>query len=95
LAFRSLELCSSCDLEVLEGVLGVLASVADLSLLQQRSRGKWVEKLKVFGGVVDGWSGCGCEVRWMDCAVGRLSRGVLRASPFIAVFGCLCCGVEG
>ena len=40
LAFRSLELCSSCDLEVLEGVLGVLASVADLSLLQQRSRGK-------------------------------------------------------
>jgi hypothetical protein len=40
LAFRSFELCSSCDLEVLEGVLGVLASVADLSFLQQRSRGK-------------------------------------------------------
>jgi hypothetical protein len=37
----------------------------------------------------DGWSGCGCV-----CAVERLGRGVLRASPFIAVFGCLCCGVE-
>jgi hypothetical protein len=41
LAFRSFELCSSCDLgEVLGGVHGVLVSVADLSLLQQRSRGK-------------------------------------------------------
>jgi hypothetical protein len=29
----------------------------------------------------------------MGCAVGRLGRGVLRASSFIAVFGCLCCGV--
>lgn len=36
----------------------------------------------------DGWSGCGCV-----CAVERLGRGVLRASSFIAIFGCLCCGV--
>jgi hypothetical protein len=43
LAFRSLEPCSSCVLEVLEGVLGVhgvLACAADLFLLQQRSRGE-------------------------------------------------------
>ena len=47
LAFRSLEPCSSCDLEVLEGVLGihggvlgVLSCATDLFLLQQRSRGK-------------------------------------------------------
>jgi hypothetical protein len=36
--------------------------------------GKWVEKLKVFGGVVDGWSGCGCEVRWIGDGSG-LCRG--------------------
>jgi hypothetical protein len=29
------------------------------------------------------------------CAVERLGHGVHRASSFIAVFGCLCCGVEG
>jgi hypothetical protein len=60
LAFRSLELCSSCDLEVLEGVLGVLASVADLSLLQQRSRGK-------VGGKGEGfwWSDGWMEWLWM------------------------------
>jgi hypothetical protein len=57
-----------------------------ICLCCNRGVGGKVEKVKVFGGVVD--------VRWMDCAVGRLSRGVLRASPFIAVFGCLCCGVE-
>jgi hypothetical protein len=46
LAFRSLEPCSSCVLEVPDGVLGVLASAADLVLLQQRSRGKLVEKVE-------------------------------------------------
>jgi hypothetical protein len=39
---------------------------------------------------IDGVAVDGCV-----CAVERLGRGVLRASSFIAVFGCLCCSVEG
>jgi hypothetical protein len=80
LAFRSLEPCSSCVLEVPEGVLGVhggvlgvLGSAADLVLLQQRSRGKKVEKLgvglwrrKVPMDWWMGWSGCGCEMIWWE-----------------------------
>jgi hypothetical protein len=77
LAFRSLEPCSSCDLEVPGGdlgvhggVLGVLFSSADLILLQQRSRGKsgkvgcWT-----FWGGRSRWRGGGdgvaVDVRWM------------------------------
>jgi hypothetical protein len=66
LAFGFMERCSSCDLEVLEGVLGVhggvLGLAADWISLQWRSRGK------------SGWK------RWSDgwlvCAEGRLGRGV-------------------
>jgi hypothetical protein len=33
-----------------------------------------MEKVKVFGGAMDGWSGCGCEVRWIGDGSG-LCRG--------------------
>jgi hypothetical protein len=55
------------------GVLGVLGSAADLVWLQQRSRGKKVEKLgvglwrrKVPMDWWMGWSGCGCEMIWWE-----------------------------
>jgi hypothetical protein len=69
-AFRSLGLCSSCVLEVPEGVLGVLGGRHGSSLVAAEEWRKKVEKVgcwtmeeEGFGGVVDGWSGCGCEVR--------------------------------
>jgi hypothetical protein len=74
LAFRSFERCSSCDLEVLEvleGVLGihggVLGLAADWILLQWRSRGKsgWKSWVLDYGGGRFWWSGGWMEWLWM------------------------------
>jgi hypothetical protein len=72
-AFRSLGLCSSCVLEVPEGVLGVhggvlgvLRSGADLILFQWRSRGKkWKSWVLDYGGGRFWWSGGWVEWLWM------------------------------
>jgi hypothetical protein len=70
--------------------LGFFLAPPICSCCSRGVEGKVVEKVEVFGGAMgDGW--------WSDgwfVAVERLGCGALRASPFIAVFGCLCCGVE-
>jgi hypothetical protein len=95
-AFRSLGLCSSCVLEVPEGVLGVLGGRHGSSLVTtEEKRGKggkvflcWTMEEEGFGGVVDGWSGCGCEVR---DGYGGSEPGPLLLKTFLWHS---CCGVE-
>jgi hypothetical protein len=77
LAFRSLEPCSSCVLEVPEGVLGVpgvlggrhgsslVATEEWRKKVEKLGVGLWRRKVRVEWRKVR-WSGCGCEMRWWE-----------------------------